>query len=121
MNEEQNQYNLLARVVESVVLQPLELVASPNIFRSKIFEGKEAHDRWLFNNRIALMVDCEITLHVEDVKMHAANLSGVYRFLRYTEDDVTNIKLITPVDLDRLGSSHFQKFLDEVNSYFLED
>lgn len=44
MNEEQSQYNLLARVVESVVLQPLELVASPNIFRSKIFEGKEAHD-----------------------------------------------------------------------------
>lgn len=114
-------YAILVRNVKCVVLQPLELIASPSISHPCIFENKESRDAWLFNKRIVFEEDCEISLHVEDVKMHAANLTGIYRFLRTTLDDVTSLKLLTPLNLEQLTSPYFRKFLLEVNDFFLED
>lgn len=124
MNNDLNKtpYGILSGVANvTVVLQPLELIAAPSISNSQIFKDKESRDTWFFNKRNVFTEDCEIILSVEDVKMHSGNLNGVYRFLYQLEDDVPSLKLLTPLDLEQLTSSYFQKFLLEVSDFFLEE
>lgn len=114
-------YPLLQRFAQSVVLQSVDLTELPTVARSYVFDGKESRDAWMFNNRDILFDDCEFTLAIEETKMHASNITGIYRFLRTYEDSIVNIKLITPVDIDLLSSGKFREFLNEVSFFFSED
>ncbi len=116
-----NTYSFLSRFATDILLIPVDGGTFPERSTNSIFENENTREEWFAQNQGILDDGCEIIISVNENKMHAFNFDGVYRFHFYTEDGVTNIKLVTPVNVDTLLSTHFQKFLTEVNDYFVED